>query len=137
MKTGRVWQTAVAAALVLLLAAAGETGSARAECILEVKNQTGYDLSPLKLVREKGRSKKVVHSTFLANGKSCTFTLAKSGPYRVYGRLHRKGREIFAKGNLHNLEDDYSYNLILKEVDFSEEGSAITFISREEFESLR
>lgn len=123
--------------LALLLAAAGEAGDARAECILKVENQTGYDLSPLKLVRERGRNKTVVSSTFLAHGKSFTFTLDKSGPYRVYGRLHRKGREIYAKGNLHNLEDDCSYELILTEVHFSEEGRAINFISKEEFEALR
>lgn len=110
---------------------------AEAGCVVTVKNETGYDIEPLKYVREVGDSKQVVGQTRLANGRSHTFNLSTGGSYRAYAVLHSSGVTNYAKGNLYNISSGTRAELTLKKVVFSEKGSSITFISKEEFESLR
>jgi hypothetical protein len=127
------------AALMLLLPVAVTSSpvAAQAACTVTVVNQTGYDLLPLKMVREKGESKKVTGQTPVANGNSHAFTLGQSGKYRVYGLLTKDGEKKYAKGNLYTLDDGASYKLILKKVVFSEKGNSISFISKDEFDNLK
>jgi hypothetical protein len=127
------------AALLLLLPVAANFSpvAAQAACTVTVVNQTGYDLVPLKLVREKGESKKVVGQTPVSNAKSYAFRVGQSGKYRVYGLLTKDGEKKYAKGNLYTLDDGDSYQLILKKVVFSEKGNSISFISKDEFDNLK
>jgi hypothetical protein len=127
------------AALMLLLPGAVNfsPAAAQAACTVTVINQTGYAMEPLKLVREIGESKKVVGQTPVGNGKSHKFKLGQGGKYRAYGLLTKGGEKKYAKGNLYALENGASYNLILKKVVFSEKGSSISFISKDEFDSLQ
>jgi len=108
-----------------------------AACTVEVINQTGYDMTPLKLVQESGEKKKVVGQAPVSNGKSLTFTLHKGGDYRAYGLLTKDGVKNYAKGNLYTLQDGASYSLTLQRVEFSEQGSSISFISKDEFDNLK
>jgi hypothetical protein len=129
---------ALMVALLLLLVAGGFSAvPARAACSVTVINHTGYDMEPLKLVKERGDSKKVVGQTPMADGKSHKFKSLKTGKYRAYGLLTKNGEKKYAKGNLYTLEDGGSYKLILKKVVFSEKGSSISFISKDEFDRLK
>ena len=111
--------------------------AAQAGCSVTVINQTGYDMEPLKLVQEIGESKKVMGQTPMANGKSHTFKLGQAGKYRAYGLLTKDGEKKYAKGNLYAFENGASYSLTLKKVVFSEKGNSISFISKDEFDSLK
>jgi len=110
---------------------------AEAGCVVVVKNETGYDLEPLKYVREIGDAKQVVGQARLANGRSHTFNLDTGGSYRAYAVLQSGGIMNYAKGNLYNISDGTRDELTLKKVVFSEKGSSITFIKKEEFEALK
>ena len=123
--------------LLSLAGVAVDIVPAQAACTVTVVNETGYDMEPLKFVREMGDSKQVVGQTPMSNGKSHTFKLGKTGKYRVYGLLTKDGEKKYAKGNLYPLKDGGSYRLILKKVVFSEKGSSISFISKDEFDSLK
>jgi len=110
---------------------------AQAGCVVTVKNETGYDLEPLKYVREIGDAKQVVGQVRLANGRSYTFNLRTGGSYRAYAALQSGGIMNYAKGNLYNISDGTKSELTLKKVVFSEKGSSITFIKKEEFDALK
>jgi len=118
----------------LLLASGGAV--AQAACSVKVVNQTGFDMAPLKLVQEKGESKKVVGQAHLYSGKSYTFKMSKGGKYRAYGLLTKDGEKKYAKGNLYSFQDGSVYSLTLQKVVFSEKGNSISFISKEEFDNL-
>lgn len=110
---------------------------AQAACTVIVINQSGYDMDPLKLVREIGENKQVVGQTPLSNGGSHTFKLTTAGKYRVYGLLTKNGEKKYAKGNLYDLEDRGKYSLTIQKVVFSEKGSSISFISKSDFDKLK
>ena len=110
---------------------------AQAGCTVNVINQTGYDMEPLKFVQEAGDKKRVVGQVPISHGKSHTFNLHKGGEYRAYGLLTKGGEKKYAKGNLYTLQDGGSYNLTLQKVVFSEKGNSINFISKDEFDSLK
>ena len=110
---------------------------AQAGCTVKVINQTGYDMEPLKFVQEWGEKKKVVGQAPVSNGKSHNFKLNKGGEHRAYGLLTKDGEKKYAKGNLYNLQDGASYSLTLQKVVFSEKGSSISFISKDEFDNLK
>lgn len=126
-----VWMLLLAAAMLL------QTGAALAACTVTVINETGYDLRPLKFVQELGENKRVLGQVPMANGKSHTFSLKTGGQYRVYGLLTKDGETKYARGNLYSLKNGATYSLTLKKVVFSNEGSSVSFISREEFDNLR
>jgi hypothetical protein len=111
--------------------------AAQAACTVIVVNQTGYDLVPLKLVLEKGESKKMIGQTPVANAKSYAFKLGQSGKYRVYGQLTKDGEKKYVKGNLNTFNDGASYRLTLKKVVFSEKGNSVSFITKEDFDNLK
>lgn len=123
--------------LLLFVAVNFNIAAAQAACTVKVINQTGYDMEPLKFVQELGEKKKVVGQTPIPNGKSQTFKLGKGGKYRAYGLLTKDGEKKFAKGNLYTLQDGGSYSLTLQKVVFSEKGSSISFISKDEFDNLK
>ena len=127
------------ATLLLLLPVAANFSpvAAQAACTVTVVNQTGYDLVPLKLVLEKGESKKMIGQTPVSNAKSYAFRLAQSGKYRVYGQLTKDGEKKYVKGNLNTFNDGTSYRLILQKVVFSEKGNSVSFITKEDFDNLK
>ena len=88
-------------------------------------------------MQEEGKRKKVVGQTPVLNGQSHTFKLARGAKYRAYGRLTKNGEKQYAKGNLYNLVDGHSYELILQKVVSTAKGSSISFISKDEFDSLK
>lgn len=123
--------------LLLFVAVNFNITIAHAACMVKVINKTGYDMEPLKLVQELGEKKKVVGQAPLSNEKSQTFKLGKGGKYRAYGLLTKDGEKKYATGNLYTFEDGASYSLTLKKVVFSEQGSSISFISKDEFDNLK
>ena len=125
------------AALMLLLAVNFNSAAAQAACMVKVINQTGYDMEPVKFVHESGDNKTVVGQAPISHGKSQTFKLGQGGQYRAYGLLTKNGEKKYAKGNLYTLQDGGSYSLTLQKVVFSEKGSSISFISKNEFDNLK
>jgi hypothetical protein len=123
--------------LLLFVAVNFNITIAHAACMVKVINQTGYDMEPLKFVQELGETKNVVGQAPLSNGKSQMCKLGKGGKYRAYGMLTKDGEKKYAKGNLYTFEDGASYSLTLKKVVFSEQGSSISFISKDEFDNLK
>lgn len=123
--------------LLLFVAVAFSVVAAQAACTVKVINQTGYDMEPLKLVQEIGQSKKVIGQTPMSNGKSHTFKLGNSGKYRAYGLLTKDGEKKYVKGNLYTFENGSMYSLTLQKVVFSEKGSSVSFISKDEFDNLK
>jgi hypothetical protein len=122
--------------LSVSLAVSLTVDDAWAACTVEVINQTGYDLQPLKFVQEVGGNKKVLGQVPMRNGGSHTFKLGGGGQYRVYGLLTKDGEKKYAKGNLYTLNNGSLYSLTLKKVVFSGEGNSVSFISKDEFDKL-
>jgi hypothetical protein len=124
--------------LVLVVIFGLQAISAEAALSVTVKNETGYDLSEVKYVQEIGNAKVLAGKVRqLANGNSYTFSLIKSGAYRVYAFFIMGGKKTYAKGNANNLRDGGRYTLTLKKVIVSQSGSSLNFIDQSEFDAIK
>lgn len=115
-----------------------ESPPAEAALSVTVKNETGYDLSEVKYVQETGNAKVLSGQTRqLANNRSHTFNLKRSGAYRVYASFIMGGRKVYAKGNANNLQDGGRYTLTLMKVVVSQGGTGLNFIDQGEFDAIK
>jgi hypothetical protein len=111
---------------------------AEADSSVVVKNETGYDLSEIKYVKEIGKVKSLVgQARQITNGGSYKFVLKNEGFYRVYASLVMGGKKVYAKGNANNLQDGGRYTLTLTKVVISKEGSNLNFIDQSEFDAIK
>ncbi len=123
--------------LLFILAGMGIPNNVEAGVKVIIINKTGYDLKPLKYVKEMGDQKTPVGQTNLKNGKSYTFNLKRAGDYRAYGAFTRDGEVFYAKGKSYNLKEGSSYELTLEKVVKTAGGSSITNIKQEEFDQIK
>lgn len=115
-----------------------ETPTEAALISVSVHNETGYDLSEVKYVKEMGNAKSLVGKTQrLPNGGFHTFGLKKEGAYRVYASFIMSGKKVYAKGNANNLQAGGSYTLTLMTVLVSQSGSNLNFIDQREFDAIK
>jgi hypothetical protein len=105
---------------------------------VSVHNETGYDLTEVKYVKEMGNAKSLVGKTRrLPNGGFHIFSLKKEGVYRVYASFIMSGKKIYAKGNANNLQAGGRYTLTLMKVVVSQSGSSLNFIDQREFDAIK
>jgi hypothetical protein len=110
----------------------------KASVSVTVKNETGYDLSEVKYVKEIGKAKSLAGQYWqIGNGSSYTFNLNDGGSYRVYASLIMDGKKVYAKGNSTDLQDGESYSLTLMKVLTSPGGSGLNFIDKSEFDAIK
>jgi hypothetical protein len=111
---------------------------AEADSSVMVKNETGYELSEIKYVKEIDKVKSLVgQARQITNGGSYTFVLKNEGFYRVYASLIMGGKKVYAKGNANNLQDGGRYTLTLTQVVISQDGSNLNFIDQSEFDAIK
>jgi len=111
---------------------------AEADSSVVVKNETGYDLSEIKYVKEMGEVKSLIgQARQITNGGSYKFVLKNEGFYRVYASLVMGAKKVYAKGNANNLQDGGRYTLTLTKVVISKEGTNLNFIDQSEFDAIK
>lgn len=121
-----------------LIFLASSLQQAEADFSVVVKNETGYDLSEIKYVKEMGEVKSLIgQARQITNGGSCKFVLKNEGYYRVYASLVMGAKKVYAKGNANNLQDGGRYTLTLTKVVISKEGTNLNFIDQSEFDAIK
>ena len=123
--------------LTLILGHWGNIHEALAASKVTVINKTGYNLDQVKFVQEKGKVKKLVGQTKLANGRSHIFQVRTPGMYRCYIAFKEKERSLYAKGNAYKMEDKKSYNLTLNKMVFKKGSKDIKSLKKAEFDAIK
>lgn len=109
-----------------------------AEVSIVLHNDTGYNLSDVKYVKEIGEAKSSVGGIQqLSDGGHCAFNLKEEGTYRFYASLNMGGKKVYAKGKASNLRNGCRYKITLRKVIAIQGGSGLRFIDQGEYDAIK